>query len=306
MTSMNLYINGMATINFSGTIQERGLLPEPDYKLYIPDAGIRRRMSRVIRMGISSALMALENSGGNDIDAIVTGTGWGCLADTEKFLISILDNNERLLNPSSFIQSTSNTIGAQIALMLNDNHYNNTFVHGGSSFEAAITDAYMLAMEGRKKILVGGFDELTPTKEHLLSRMGIWKKYIKGEGSTFFVLSSVKDEKSLGQISDLEILGGNISDEEIINKSKKMLENKGLSFCKFKAVLCGRESLNNYFTDMNISSEYYKVSCGEYPTSSAYGLWRGVNTLANAQRGEMVLVINSYLNEASSIMLVTK
>jgi hypothetical protein len=306
MRGINLYINGMATINFCGTAQERLLQPEPDYKLYIPDAGVRRRMSRIIRMGISSALMALDSSGDNKTDAIVTGTGWGCLADTEKFLISILDNNERMLNPASFIQSTSNTIGAQIALMLSDNHYNNTFVHGGSSFEAAIIDASMLAMEGRERILTGGFDELTPTKENLLNRMGIWRKHIRGEGSTFFVLSPLKGARSRGKIVALDLMGKDVSDNEIIKRGKELLESRGLSFSSLRAVLCGRDSLCGYFQDMKIDTEYYKLSCGEYPTSAAYGLWRGVDLLSNADSGDYVLIINSYLGEASSLMLIEK
>jgi hypothetical protein len=306
MTGINLYINGMATINFCGTAQERALQPEPDYKLYIPDAGIRRRMSRVIKMGISSALMALESSGSNNIDAIVTGTGWGCLADTEKFLISILDNNERMLNPASFIQSTSNTIGAQIALMLSDNHYNNTFVHGGGSFEAAITDAYLLAIEGKERILAGGFDELTPTKEKLFNRMGIWRKHIRGEGSAFFILSPFEGERSAGKIVAMDTVGGNVSNNEIIKRSKELLESRGTSIRGVRAALCGRESLCSYFSDMKIETEYFKTSCGEYPTSSAYGLWRGLSLLTNAQRGDKVLIINSYLNEASSIMIIEK
>lgn len=306
MKGMNLYINGMATINFSGSAQERLLQPEPDYKLYIPDAGVRRRMSRINRMGISSALMALESSGNNKIDAIVTGTGWGCLADTEKFLISILDNNERMLNPASFIQSTSNTIGSQIALILSDNHYNNTFVHGGGSFEAAIIDASMLAVEGRERILVGGFDELTPTKENLLNRMGIWRKHIRGEGSTFFVLSPSKAERSMGKIVALEILRRNLSDNEIIKKSEELLQSCGLSFSRLRAVVCGRDSLCSYFEDMKIDTEYYKLCCGEYPTSAAYGLWRGVNLLSNSEIGEYVLIINSYLNEAASLMIIQR
>ena len=181
MIRTNLYIEGM-----SGIV----LGEEPDYKKYIPDPGLRRRMSRLIKMSVTSALMTVENSGGGSIDGIITGTGWGCLADTEKFLVSIYENNERLLNPSSFIQSTSNTIGAQIALMLDSKHYNNTFVHGGSSFECALIDSSLLLSEGKKRLLIGGFDELTPTKEHLFSRMGIWKIFYCGEGSHFFIASN--------------------------------------------------------------------------------------------------------------------
>ena len=146
---------------------------EPDYKEFILDAGLRRRMSRVIRMSVAAAIMTLKDAGIEKIDAIVTGTGWGCLADTEKFLISIIQNQERLLNPSAFIQSTSNTVGAQIALMRGDKHYNSTYVHGSSSFESALFDSSLLINEGKGCVLTGGFDELTPTKSHLLGRMGM-------------------------------------------------------------------------------------------------------------------------------------
>ena len=110
------------------------------------------------------------------LDGIITGTGWGCLSDTEKFLISILENGERMLNPTSFIQSTSNTIGAQVALLVDEKNYNNTFVHGGTSFEASMLDAMLkLQDDESKNILVGGIDEMTPTKNHLLGRMGVWR-----------------------------------------------------------------------------------------------------------------------------------
>ncbi len=101
---------------------------EPDYKDYIPDPLARRRMSRIIKMGLTSAMIALKDSGLESIDGLITGTGWGCLADTERFLNSIYENDERLLNPSAFIQSTPNTIGAQIALSLGTNCYNVSYV----------------------------------------------------------------------------------------------------------------------------------------------------------------------------------
>ena len=51
-------------------------------------------------------------------DAIITGTGLGCLEDTEKFLTAMVTNKEEFLTPTSFIQSTHNTVSAQIALLL--------------------------------------------------------------------------------------------------------------------------------------------------------------------------------------------
>lgn len=52
------------------------------------------------------------------VDAIITATGLGCLADTEKFMNALMDNREQMLNPTAFIQSTFNTVGAQLALLL--------------------------------------------------------------------------------------------------------------------------------------------------------------------------------------------
>ena len=60
------------------------------------------------------------------------------------FLTKMVENNEELLTPTAFIQSTHNTIGAQIALMLQCNNYNNAFVHRGFSFESALLDAMLL------------------------------------------------------------------------------------------------------------------------------------------------------------------
>ena len=48
MMQTNLYIDGMAGIVSSGHNGTLNAGDEPDYKTYIPDAGLRRRMSRLI------------------------------------------------------------------------------------------------------------------------------------------------------------------------------------------------------------------------------------------------------------------
>ena len=62
-----------------------------DIKQLIPDAGMRRRMSRVIKMAVTTAV---ETLGGVEniapLDAIITATGWGCLADSERFLRNVI------------------------------------------------------------------------------------------------------------------------------------------------------------------------------------------------------------------------
>lgn len=278
---------------------------EPDYKNYIPDAGLRRRMSRVIRMSVASALMALEDSGNGKIDAIVTGTGWGCLADTEKFLISILDNSERLLNPSSFIQSTSNTIGAQIALMLEDKHYNSTYVHGGSSFESALLDASLLISEGKKRVLAGGFDELTPTKSHLLERMGMWKKYIPGEGSHFFVLEGERGEHVHGKISALEIIPHVTDGEEILASLRRFLADTGTETSSAE-IICGDHKLLKPLSEMGFNVKDYKQHCGEYPTASACALRQALMAFRDQKGPERVIIVSKYINDVSTFMLTER
>jgi 3-oxoacyl-(acyl-carrier-protein) synthase len=107
---------------------------EPEYKEII-DVKLIRRMSRIIRMGVVAAMECLQEAGVKQPDAIITGTAYGCLEDTGLFLTKMVEYNEELLTPTAFIQSTHNTIGAQIGLMLQCNNYNNTFVHRGFSFE---------------------------------------------------------------------------------------------------------------------------------------------------------------------------
>ena len=97
-------------------------------------------MSRIIRMGVAAAMECLQEADVKKPDAIITGTAYGCLEDTGLFLAKMVENNEEMLTPTAFIQSTHNTVGAQVALMLSCHHYNNTFVHRGFSFESYISN----------------------------------------------------------------------------------------------------------------------------------------------------------------------
>lgn len=306
MMRINIYIDAMAGIVSSGRNGVLAAGDEPDYKKYIPDAGLRRRMSRLIKMGVTSSLMAIENYGDGSMNGIITGTGWGCLADTEKFLISIFENSERLLNPASFIQSTSNTVGAQIALLLNQKEYNNTFVHGGSSFESAVIDASLHLHEGKKRILLGGFDELTPTKSYLLGRMGLWKKYYSGEGAHFFVASASKSGKTLGKISSLEILSKETPESEITERCSSFLKENGLEFSDMRLILNGVGSLSSRFKKLNSNTLNFKEVCGEYPTSTAYALYSGLNLLNENGEKNFILIVNRYVLDVITMILIEK
>lgn len=273
---------------------------EPDYKEFIPDPGVRRRMSRIIRMGVASALMCLKDSYTNSLDGIITGTGWGCLSDTEKFLNSIFENSERMLNPTSFIQSTSNTIGAQVALITGEKNYNNTFVHGGTSFEAAMIDAVLKLQEDScDNVLVGGLDEMTPTKSLLLGRMGVWRYTTPGEGSHFFVFSSVKKESSISEIISVETF----SNVDLLPCFRP--ENNDID-----RILSGVDNIGELTGELTAGAKVpvvnFKELCGEYPTSTAFALWLACDTFNKDHAVNKILIVNKHLRDKFSLILVKR
>ena len=133
---------------------------EPDYSTFI-DSKMIRRMSRIVKMGVAASATCLRNAGVEMPAAILTATAYGCLEDSASFLREMIEFDEQMLSPTAFIQSTHNTVGAQIALLLKCHHYNNTIVHRAFSFENALTEAMLLLEEGISPVLVGAIDEIT-------------------------------------------------------------------------------------------------------------------------------------------------
>jgi 3-oxoacyl-(acyl-carrier-protein) synthase len=192
---MELYINSISSSNC-----------ELDLKTLIPDANTRRRMSPILKMGVATALECLRTSTDKSVDAIITATGLGCLTDSEKFLKSIIDNNEQLINPTPFIQSTFNTIGGMIAVLTNNHGYNMTYSHRESSFESALLDAILLLNEGIKNVLIGAADELTPSQTKIMERMGYYRNGVTPkEGAHFFVISSQSNKNTIAVLEQLHL-----------------------------------------------------------------------------------------------------
>ena len=122
--AQSCYINSMAAV---GETDLDGLISQ----------GSARRMSRILRNAVSCSLAALRDGDVDLPDAIITGTGMGCMENSEKFLIDMCRYGESCLKPSLFMQSTHNTISSQIAIALKCHGYNNTYSHNGISFESA-------------------------------------------------------------------------------------------------------------------------------------------------------------------------
>ncbi len=311
----------------------------PDYKEII-DPKLIRRMSRIIKMGVASAMACLQDAGVTNPDAIITGTAYGCLEDTGVFLSKMVERGEELLTPTSFIQSTHNTIGAQVALLLHCNNYNNTFVNGGSSFECSLFDAQMLLQEGEaQNVLVGGIDEITDISHCILSRFNLYKKgpvnnldlynsaskskgTIAGEGSAFFLLTNEASGKDLAKLDAISTFYKPASFAEVEQQIEAFLSAQNISMYDISLVIAGNngdtknDEVYNYLDDtlfVYCNVIRYKHLCGEYPTSSAFALWYAAqiintNTIPGAEPGssvKKVLVYNHYQNTYHSLMLLS-
>lgn len=185
--------------------QEYVRAQEPDSKEFIVPSEARR-MSKILKRTICTAFTALNNSGVKEPDAIITGTGMGCMENSEKFLIDLARFGENCLKPTLFMQSTHNTISSLIAIVLKCHGYNNTYSHKDISFESALLDGWLQIRSGMiRNALVGSHDEVTPFLSLVLRRTHPEYKTIS-ETSMSSVISSEKNEKTICEISDIKLL----------------------------------------------------------------------------------------------------
>lgn len=313
------FINSSFAIHPNGILGDDGIMHacEPDYKSIITDANQRRRMSRIVKMGVAAALLCLQQEREQKIDAIITATGLGCLSDTEKFMNTLLDNDEQLLNPTAFIQSTFNVVGAQIALLTNNHAYNNTYAHRALSFESALLDAMLHINEGAENVLIGAIDEATIVSQAIMQRLGLLNNICMGEGAQFFVLSNRQIATPSTEIVALKTFTGTKASEEIIANIKLFLSENQLNEKDIDILMLGenghkaqdqiyakvKEDLFSSSTPLT-----FKDICGEYHTASSYGIYKACNYLGNKeiQIGSKLLLHNHYNNINHSLILLNK
>jgi 3-oxoacyl-[acyl-carrier-protein] synthase II len=287
-----------------------------------------RRMSTIIKRAIVSTQMALTEAGIGIPGAVITGTGLGCIEDTEKFLTSMINDNEKFLKPTFFIHSTHNTISSQIAIRLKCNGYNNTFVHRGISFELALQDAMLLLKQ--KKVhsaLVGGHDEMTPAYFGLLDRIGYWKKEtvpssslhtstsagsVAGEGSTSFILSDEKSHTAYAIITDVSTFYNGDGTSHPSEKIEAFLNLNGLKPADISLVMTG---VNGDVNDNRVYYEvidklfknnmagWYKHLSLEYFTSPAFGLLASAECLKTGQVPAHMMLKGSYNGKLKHVLL---
>ena len=242
-------------------------------------------------MGVATAMDCLRQAGESNFampDAIVTGTGYGCLEDTGVFLTNMIRRKEEALQPATFIQSTHNTVGAQIALILQCTGYNNTFVHRGFSFENAVLDAILLLQEGEAAtVLTGGVDELTDASFAILSRCGLYRHVPAGEGAAFFLLAGEHTVHDYAKLEAMATFYKPGSREEVVREIQGFLQEQAVDPASIDLAI-GDEILPG------IPTQPYKTQCGEYPTSAAYAVWLAARLIKTGAH-QRILVYNHYL-----------
>ncbi|WP_339610663.1 beta-ketoacyl synthase N-terminal-like domain-containing protein [uncultured Planktosalinus sp.] len=346
------YINGIGCISAQNTF-DGGFLDEvelnttdvifsaknPDYKAFISPGAIRR-MAKGVKMGIAASQYALKEAGVVNPDAIITGTGMGCLQDSEKFLKAIIANQEQYLTPTSFIQSTHNTVGAQIALNLQCKGYNFTYVNGPISFESALLDALLQIETGETAtILAGGVDETSSHTLSLYELIGLIKKKHQGpfdvldpktpgavfsEGAGFFVLENQKKSTSYAILEAVETHNA-LKKSEVALFIDQFLRNNNLKAHDIDLIVLGNNgdvAFDGYYDEAetlfpNTSQLYYKHLCGEYNTATTFGLWTALQILKKQeipqifQKNQLtkhpinrVLLYNQYRGKDHSLTLL--
>jgi len=313
---------------------------EPDYKEFIDPKQIRR-MSRIIRMGVAAAMECLQEAEIKVPDAIITGTAYGCLEDTNSFLSKMVEFNEELLTPTAFIQSTHNTIGAQIGLMLQCNNYNNAFVSRGFSFESALLDGMLLLKENEAaNVLVGAIDEITNTSHTILNRLGLYKQgpvsnldiyktktkgTIAGEGATFFLLANEPSATDHAKLDGLHTFYKPAGIGEIEKQITSFLEKHSTGINDIDLIITGKngDARADEIYDQLAQTIFntkdtinYKFLCGEYPTASAFAMWLAADIVKTGKvpsalnyntdkKIKRVLVYNHYQGIHHSLFLLS-
>ncbi len=349
------YINGVGCVSAQKTMEtvfleevvcneNENVLPiqVPVYKDFISPVAIRR-MAKGVKNGIVASATAMKEANVESLDAIITGTGMGCIEDSDKFLKALIDNNEEFLTPTSFIQSTHNTVGSQIALGLQCKAYNFTYVNAAVSFESAIMDAKMqIETNEASTILIGGVDEMSDYTAKLFQLAGFIKKEsdapfsvldskttgaVYSEGATFFVLEDKKTTSTYAEIVDVAMIN-QLNVDEVENEIQAFLKSNNLQVSDIDVVVLGYNgdvNYDNYYKNLsdnifaNIPQVYYKHLSGEYNTASAFGLWIGSKIIKTQQIPDVlkvnklekatyknILLYNQYKGIDHSFTLISK
>jgi 3-oxoacyl-(acyl-carrier-protein) synthase len=317
---VDAFINGMGMVSPQRTIDDEFFFQEivapssggfhciePNYREYFNPVQARR-FSKIIKMSLAAAQRSLMIAGVECPDAFITGTGLGCVEETENFLIDLIDRHEESLSPTPFILSTHNTIGSQIAVSLTCTGYNNTFAHRSFSFEHALLDCLLYLKENAKaRVLVGGVDERTDRLDAIRNNLQA-KQWTEGsptttawgEGAAYFLVSQERTLSSYANIAGISTFHTARNDSFTIEKNiNALMVEAGVLPSDVDLVLLGTDNgmkvdeaaatlMHSCFGHRRLVT--YKDLCGEYCTSSSFAFWTAAKILREQRVPEHLLL----------------
>ena len=295
---------------------------EPDYP-GIP-AGVKRRMGKSVRMAVGAALPLLQRY--PQPDGMIIATANGGMEDCIKFLNQIIEYNEGLLTPASFVQSTSNAAAAQIALVTKNHQYNITHVHRGLAFENALMDTVMSLKEyPDTAYLLGCTDEISAYNYNIDTLAESFRKdpvsnsdlfttsaagTIPGEGS-FMVWMNNQREDAIASLDAVRTVHTE-DPAMVLNVLKKFLSENFISGEMPDLLLTGEngdnrmlkyyEAVESAFDD-TVPVARFKHLCGEYCTASSFACWLSFQILTDGSIPPLVLKKNKSANPVQRILI---
>ena len=190
-------------------------VPAEEYSRYLPPMKARR-MGKLQKRALVTALKAMEISGIGEPDAILNGTAMGCMENTVQMLNGLAAEGEAMNMPTCFMQSTHNTVASMMAIYTKNHGYNNTYSHRTVSFELALQDAYLRLRTGRlRTALVCANDELTELQLHnptffgqleVLDRSEAWMLSVEPGGNPLYEIENVRVIHQKGAEDRAEII----------------------------------------------------------------------------------------------------
>jgi hypothetical protein len=270
-------------------------------------------MGKSVRMAVGAALPLLQKY--PLPDGMIIATANGGMEDCIKFLNQIIEYNEGLLTPGSFVSSTSNAAAAQIALVTKNHQYNITHVHRGIAFENALMDTVMLLKEYPDRgYLLGCTDEISAYNYNIGNLAGWFRKEpvlntglfagsfngtIPGEGSFMVWMNNQRE----GATASLDAVRTIHTEDPvmIVNVLKKFLSENFAPGEMPDLLLTGEngdqrllkyyEAVESVFTE-SVPVARFKHLCGEYCTATSFACWLSIQVMADGNIPPLLLKTN--------------
>lgn len=353
---IKFFINGMGNISPQKTFDPNVFLTEitqydknvltcvtPDFKTYINPIQMRR-LSRMLRIGLSAATICLRDAKVAMPEGIIVGTGYGFLDETAKFLKELLNQSEAQLTPTYFMQSTTNALAGLVALTIKCMGYNNTYASKGYAFENALMDGMMQLRDNPSaNFLIGAYDEAAAIqynasmrashfKTEYINNLSLFdtttKGSIQGEGSAFFMVSGNSSSSTWCEISDIKMLY-KPDQQELQSAAENFLRENGISLQEIDLLINGvsgdvqhdavMHALINHSFPATPQGRFKHLS-GEHTTATSFALWLGASILKKqvvpeivripsknkSAKLETILILNQYMSKAFTLLLIRR